>query len=627
MCGIFGVASPGSRPLVDHTAALQVMCDALRHRGPDGDGLCRTPRAAIGVTRLRVVDLDPRADQPFSHPSGVVLACNGEIYNAPDLRRRFPGHPFRSLSDTETLLPLYLEGGAPRLADAVGMFAIAVWDERQGRLVLARDRAGEKPLFWAEHRGAIWFASEIGALLDAGVPGLPLDRTALAEYLRLGYVCQPRTLHRNIHKVPAGTILTFDASGVSARRYWDPAPAAPLPRCPTAPDIERLLQDAVTRQLTADVPVGIFTSGGLDSSLLSAIAVRAFGPGRLLSFSVGFADPAFDERPWARRLARALGMVHHEVEVSDDEVAGALDALAASGEPLGDPAAVPTLLLSRAARRHVTVVLSGEGGDELFGGYPTYLGHRWAGAFGALPRPVRSVAALAARTLAPSGGPVSPRFLVERFLDGAGLPWRERHERWFGTGLGSPLLAGRGAGAGSLAGWGEEAGGFAAGGDEVSAAMRLDYETALPERLLVKIDRATMLASLEARAPFLDPEVTRAGLAAPGRAHVGRFGTKRLLRQVARGIVPGFILRRTKRGLSAPVGGWLAGPLAAALAACRDLPRLTGGLVSPGALAGLLGSPGAVQQHARALWPLVALRGWMRVRHLDEEGVLVEEEA
>jgi asparagine synthase (glutamine-hydrolysing) len=327
---------------------------------------------------------------------------------------------------------------------------------------------------------------------------------------------------------------------------------------------------------------------------------------------VGFADPAWDERPWARRLARELGMPHHEVEVADDEVAGTLDALATTGEPLGDPAAIPTLILARAARTHVTVVLSGEGGDELFGGYPTYLGHRWAATFNALPGPARDLTATVARALAPSRGPVSKRFLIDQFLQNAALPWHQRHEAWFGTGLPSSLFAGPG---------GEEwgfAGSRAEGSDVVAAAMRLDYASALRERLLVKIDRATMLASLEARAPFLDPAVTLAALGAPGTAHVGPFGTKRLLRQVARDMVPRFILRRPKRGLSAPVARWLAGPLAGALAACRDLPRLTGGLVPAGALAGLMATPAAVQQHARALWPLVALRGWMRARHLEE---------
>ena len=617
------------------------MRDALRHRGPDGDGLCRGAGAALGATRLRVIDLDPRADQPFSDPAGVILASNGEIYNAAELRRRYLGYPFRSRSDAETLLPLYLDRGPAGLADAVGMFAVAIWDDRTGRLTLARDRAGEKPMFWAEHQGAIWFASEIGALLRAGVPARPLDRTALIEYLRLGYVREPRTLHAGIHKVPAGTILTFDGSGVTADRFWDPAPSnVPVP--PVVPVVSALIESAVTRQLASDVPLGVFTSGGLDSSLLATLAARALGPARVHSFTVGLADRAYDERPWARRLARELGTPHHEVEISDAEVPEALDALAATGEPIGDPAAIPTLLLSRAARRHVTVVLSGEGADELFGGYPTYLGHRHAALFAALPGPVRRALTALVHALPPSRGPVPMGFLLDRVLDAAALPWRERHEAWFGTGLaGSGLLGPTGAEAGPAAGARHEAaarppvveddGARAASGgswpsrgctprteDVVRMAMRLDYETALRERLLVKVDRATMLASLEARAPFLDPAVTRAALGAPGRSHVGTFGTKRLLREVARGTVPRFILRRTKRGLSVPLARWLLGPMAAVLAACRDLPRLTGGLVPAEGLGTLLADPGAVVRHARALWPLVVLRGWLRVWNLEE---------
>jgi len=644
VCGIFGVAAPGAEVMPDHTAALRVMRDSLRHRGPDGDGFCRTPRAALGLTRLRVMDVDPRADQPFSDPAGVILASNGEIYNAPDLRHRYSGYPYRSRSDAETLLPLYLERGPAGLADAVGMFAVAIWDDRAGRLTLARDRAGEKPMFWAAHEGAIWFASEIGALLRAGIPARPLDRAALAEYLRLGYVCEPRTLHASIRKVPAGTIMTFGPEGVTQLRYWDPAPSD-VPVAPVVSAVAALIESAVTGQLASDVPLGVFTSGGLDSSLLATLAARALGPAKVHSFTVGFADRAYDERPWARRLARELGTPHHEVEVSDAEVPEALDALAATGEPIGDPAAIPTLVLSRAARQHVTVVLSGEGADELFGGYPTYLGHRWAERFAGLPGPVRRGLRTVARALPRSRGPLPLPFLLDRFLDAAPMPWRDRHEAWFGTGLAGLRLgpagarheaAARPAVVGDDVAWAASCGSWPSRGftphtargadpvgdreerDVVGAAMRLDYATALRERLLVKVDRATMLASLEARAPFLDPAVTRAALGAPGGSHVGTFGTKRLLREVARGTVPRFILRRTKRGLSVPLARWLQGPMAAALAACRDLPRLTGGLVPAEGLGALLADPGAVVRHARALWPLVVLRGWLRVWNLEE---------
>jgi asparagine synthase (glutamine-hydrolysing) len=571
-----------------------------------------------------VIDLDPRADQPFNDRRGVILASNGEIYNAPELRRRYSSYPFRSRSDAETLLPLYLDRGPRGLADAVGMFAVAVWDEAAGRLTLARDRAGEKPLFWAAHQTAIWFASEIGALIRAGVPARPLDRMALTQYLRLGYVREPRTLHQSIHKVPAGTILTFDTAGVTERHYWRPAGPAPLPPRPRAPAVRTLIESAVTAQLASDVPVGVFTSGGLDSSLIATLAARTLGASRVHSFTVGFGDRGYDERPWARRLARALGTPHHEVEVSETEVPAALDALAATGEPLGDPAAVPTLILSRAARAHVTVVLSGEGGDELFGGYPTYLGHRWAAWAGRVPWAARRGLIAFARALPRSGAPLPLPVLFERFLDSASLPWAERHDEWFGTGLRRlGLLSAGGDDAGDdgsppASGGKWPSRGFPPRPDVVAAAMELDYATSLRERLLVKMDRATMLASLEARAPLLDPAVTRAALALPGRAHVGTFGTKRLLREVARGTVPRFILTRPKRGLSVPLARWLAGPMAAAVAACHDLPRLTGGLIAREPLAALLADPAAVTRHARALWPLVALRGWLRVWNLEE---------
>jgi len=585
------------------------MARALAHRGPDGHGRCGWHDALLGVTRLRVVDLDPRADQPFADPGGeVALACNGEVYNAAALRRRYAGYPFRSQSDVEVILPLYLDRGPAGLADLDGMFAVAIVDRRAGRLVLARDRAGEKPLFAARVGREWWFASEIGALLASPAVPRTLDAIALSAFLRDGCFPAPATPFAGIRKVPAGTVATITGSTVTFMRYWDPRGDGPADATP----LDELLRAAVARQVRADVPLGVFASGGLDSSLLTVLAAEVVGAGRLHTFAVGFPDRSYDERRFAARFAATLGTPHASVEVADDEVPAALDALAATGEPIGDPAAVPTLALARAARRSVTVVLSGEGADELFGGYPTYVGHRLAPAWTRLPRPVRRAARAAIDALPASRGRVPLEFLLKRFAEAAELPTVERHLRWFANGL-PPHAA-------PLAGWTAPPPDPADDADPVAAALLLDYTGPLRERLLVKVDRATMRASLEARAPYLDPAVTRAALAA-GAAHVRGVRTKLLLREVARRRVPSFILRRRKRGLSVPLGRWLNGPLADLADRLLRPGRLARmGLVDGQAVRRLLDEHRAGRaNHARALWTALVAQHWMAYWNLETE--------
>ncbi len=607
MCGIYGMVAPGRTPL-RHPDHADAMARALAHRGPDGHARHAWRDALLGVTRLRVVDLDPRADQPFADPSGeVALACNGEVYNAAALRRRYAAYPFRSRSDVEVILPLYLDRGPAGLADIDGMFAVAILDRRAGRLVLARDRAGEKPLFTARIGDERWFASEIGALL--GSPAVPrtLDAIALTAFLRDGYIREPATPFTEIQKVPAGTVLTVVGNAMTATRYWDPRGDGPAE--PAA--LDELLRAAVARQVRADVPLGVFSSGGLDSSLLAVLAAEVVGAARLHTFAVGFPDPSYDERRFAARLAATLGTPHASVELADDEVPAALDTLAATGEPIGDPAAVPTLALARAARPSVTVVLSGEGADELFGGYPTYVGHRLAPAWTRLPRPIRRAARAVIDALPSSQGRVPLEFLLKRFAEAAELPTLDRHLRWFANGLPPHAVP--------FADWSAPPP-PAPGGDPVAAALLLDYEGPLRERLLVKVDRATMRASLEARAPYLDPAVTRAALAA-GAAHVRGVRTKRLLREVARRRLPSFILRRRKRGLSVPLGRWLNGPLAGLADRLLRPGRLTQmGLMDAHTVQHLLGEHRANRaNHGRALWTALVVQHWMAHWNLEIE--------
>ncbi|MCZ6918176.1 MAG: asparagine synthase (glutamine-hydrolyzing) [Gemmatimonadetes bacterium] len=607
MCGIYGLVSLTEAPLA-RGDLLDRMGAVLRHRGPDDCGAFRSRHAAFGVQRLAIVDVRPQARQPFVTPDRTtVLACNGEIYNAAALRTRFSRYPFRSRCDVEALVPLLREQGEGGLDHADGMFGLALWRATDRSLVLARDRAGEKPLFYTHLDGEVWFASEIQALLIH--PGNPpkLDGLALTQYLTLGYTLEPRSVFQRIHKVPAGTSLTFCGAAAPRRRpIGGPHVVVPVSPMGARARLRSLLEDAVTKQMRADVPVGVFTSGGVDSAIITAIAVRT-ATRKVHTFTAAFVDAHHDESAQARRLSRELGTEHIETRIGEGELETAFSALMKGmAEPLADPALLPTYLLARTARQHVGVALSGEGADELFGGYPTYLGHRAAAWYGTLPAAIRRAAGAAAARLASNHRPVAPSFLLQRFTAHAGEPWLDRHLAWFGTGLVGHLQPeALDAVKADLP--------VAECPNPVAAAMALDYRTYLREGLLVKLDRAPMLASLETRAPFLDPHVTAfaAGLA-PGEAIRG-WRTKHLLKDAAAGLVPGWVLRRRKRGLSVPIAGWLNRGLRAEVDRLLHPEKLR----CTGVLRGLpidqfiKEHRGGQANHARLLWPIVVLQAWL----------------
>ncbi len=606
MCGIYGAISLSGARVADRGFATE-MAKALRHRGPDGHGTARRESGVIGATRLRVVDPDPAGDQPFADPDGTaLLVINGEIYNAEELRARYSTYQFRSRTDVECVLPLLLAKSATGIDDLDGMFALVLWQPERRRLILARDRAGEKPLFYARRDDQLLFASEIGALLAAGGISAHLDHTAASQFARNGCVEEPRTLIRGIRSVPAGSVILIDPTGERTHRYWDVDAFATSSTPPDIAALEATLTDAVERQLRADVPLGVFTSGGVDSSLLAVHAARKLGE-RLVTCSVGFPDHRYDERPFARRLANTLGGRHITAVADYDAMRAALDELVLAGEPIADPAAMPTLILAKAAREHVTVVMSGEGADELFGGYPTYLGHRHAGRFTALPQAAQTVVRSALRGLPNSTGRVPLPFLLRRFVADAARPWEDRHRQWFGTGLPVSVLQPewRGADLESAADHHPE--------DVVGSAMRLDYRLGLRQRLLVKLDRATMRASLEARAPFLDRRLTQMAFEIPGWVHVGGTSTKRVLKAVARRSVPRFIVHRRKRGLSVPIAEWLNGSLASEIHDLLGRDRLRRqGIFNTDTVERLVTEHRTRRMdHSRGLWALFTFQHWM----------------
>ena len=379
MCGIFGAVSLAGRTL-RHPGCLGAMAAALAHRGPDGEQIVGHERARIGARRLAIMDLTT-GDQPFVSPDRAVwMVCNGEIYNAPELRREFAqaGYPFRSTGDIETIVPLYERLGPDGVGRLDGMFALAVWDDPQRRLLLARDRAGEKPLFWTQVEGEIRFASEIQALLVFPDQPRRLNPTAAALYAALGYVPAPHTMFAGIAKLEPGHVLVAHEGGVTERRYWDAAAVAAGPSRLDAPaTLRATLLRAVERELMSDVPVGVFTSGGLDSSLLAAAAARVMPGEQIHTYSVRFVEPGYDESPYAEAVTHHIRTQHHVVAADEPALERAFTTITRGlAEPVGDPAILPTYLLAEAAREDVKVVLSGEGADELFGGYPTYLGQR-----------------------------------------------------------------------------------------------------------------------------------------------------------------------------------------------------------------------------------------------------------
>ncbi len=556
------------------------MAAALRHRGPDGECIVGHERARIGARRLAIMDLTT-GDQPFQSPDGTIwMVCNGEIYNAPALRHEAGTwrYPFRSL-------------GPDAVSRLEGMFGLAIWDDARRRLVLARDRAGEKPLFWTEVDGELRFASEIQALLEFPDQARRLNRKALSLYHALGYVPAPYTMFDGIHKLPPASLLIAEGERIEIRNYWSAAEAASRPSTLSREHTDQLrdtLLRAVKRELMSDVPLGVFTSGGLDSSLLVAAAARAIPGERIHTYAIRFTEPGYDESPYAEAVTHQIASVHHVVTADDESLGRALEVVSRSlAEPLGDPAVLPTWLLAEAARERVKVILSGEGADELFGGYPTYLGHKFSASWLRLPRPLRSSARWIMDRWPSSTGKMTLEYMLKQFLAATEQPWPERHLTWMGAmkiedGVIAELAC-------KLDRFPHD--------DPLNRVMWFDFLTYLPDDLLVKVDRATMLASVEARAPYLDREVMELVLPGPARYKVRGLSTKAILKEAARGLVPREVINRRKRGLSVPVARWLNTGLAPLADRLLDTPLLAEHRTGR-------------RNHARRLWPQLMLALW-----------------
>jgi asparagine synthase (glutamine-hydrolysing) len=582
------------------------MVAALVHRGPDDGSVDAYGRCVLGHRRLRVVDLET-GYQPAEDESGAIASVfNGELYDFAELRRELEGHAIRGTGDTAVVPHLYEEHGVGFVERLEGMFALALWDARRERLVLARDRLGKKPLLWTTlPDGTLAFASELKALLRLPGVSRELDLAAVDAYLALQYVPGNRTPLRGIEKLPPGHRLVWENGAVTVERYWSPEPAAA-----SATDeewLERVRDEvaaAVRRRLVADVPLGALLSGGVDSSVVVALMAQA-STEPVRTFTVGFADERYDERPHARAVAERWGTRHEEVVVEADP-ADALPRLGAVlDEPLGDEAVLGQLLVSEAARRHVTVALAGDGGDESFAGYERYAAHALAARIPALPA---RLGARALRLLPPARTePRSTPFRAARLLDTAAAPRAERYERLMTV---FPPALRRGL-------WSDPAhvtdSYLPPHADGVTAHQRLDLETYLPGDLLPKADLASMAHSLELRSPLLDRRVVELGLALPDRLKLdGRTGKVALRRAFATELEP--VAGRGKTGFGIPIGRWLRGEL---LDPARELlldARARGrGWFRASTVERLLADHAAGRaDHAHRLWCLLVLELWLR---------------
>jgi len=634
MCGIAGLVAPDlSAP--DRLEWVRAMVARLRHRGPSGEAVWDGGECALGIARLAIVAPREPARVLESETGDVVGVANGEVYNHRELEQalRSRGHDLQDGPDTTLLPHLYEERGRDFPEALDGMFAIALWDRTTRTLTLARDRAGEKPLFVTAAGRRFAFASEPGALLALPWVGREPSPAALARYLVHGAFAGEDCAFAGVRQLPPAHVLSVRDGAEHVRRYWRPwdglvrrGPAVPTEDEALVRATGEALAESVRSRVPAEVPFGVFLSGGVDSGLVAVLAARAWGR-PFPTFSMRLDHRGYDEAPLARRVAERIGSEHHEVVMTAGEGEEAIAAWASRmDQPLGDPSLLPTWALARHASQVVPVVLTGEGGDELFAGYPTYLGHRHVALADRLPAPLANLLLGWARRARPRHTHVSLAHLLERFLSVRGLSPFERHLAWFGTARPEEALAFL---APALRADATRAAALAhahrlervladmelvrPGRDPgLTAYQLLDFETYLPGDLLTKVDRCTMAHGVESRAPFLRAALVEFALGLPERARLrGTTGKWALKRSAAR-LLPEDILHRRKQGFSPPFSAWARGPLRGLVLDSLSQARLrAAGVLDPVATQALVRSHlDGGDDRGRTLWTLLSLQHW-----------------
>ena len=619
MCGIAGFAgAPGSVGTSNEAAALvHGMCGVIRHRGPDDEGVHVESGVGLGMRRLSIIDLSTGQQPIHNEDRTVWVVFNGEIYNYRELRAVLEraGHRFYTSSDTETIVHAYEEWGEAAFERLRGMFGIALWDRRNATLLLARDRAGQKPLYYSESGGRLYFGSEIKSILVAGGADGRIDLAALDHYLTWLYTPRDGSIFEGVRKLPPGHLLRWSNGRAAVRPFW----TLPVEETFSGSDAEAadalhgVLRSAVRSHMVSDVPLGAFLSGGIDSSLVVALMAEA-SDRPVKTFSIGFDEPQFDELEHARKVATHFGTDHHEFVVRPDAVA-ILDRLIQHfDEPFADSSAIPTWYVCEMARRHVTVVLSGDGGDELFGGYDRYLPHPRVAAFDRLPIPGKSQLA-AAVWPALAHGTRGKNFLRHvsrdargRYLDASAFFQPDEKEALYTPDVRArvnPHAAER-----ALAVHFEDLASLPFG----SQMMKFDFRTYLPEDVLVKVDRMSMAHSLESRVPLLDNEVIDFAARLPLAMKVRDGRRKVLLKEVAGRLLPHDIIHRRKQGFGVPVGVWFRGTLREIFGDVLGSRRVRerGYFQQPFVDRLLREHLAGTRDHTMRLWQLVILELWHR---------------
>jgi asparagine synthase (glutamine-hydrolysing) len=569
MCGICGIVTLHSSDSIDERL-LQAMTRCIKHRGPDEEGMYAEPQVGLGSRRLSIIDLAGGRQPIANEDESAWIVFNGEIYNYRELRVYLEkrGHCFRTQADTEVILHLYEEFGDDCVQHLNGIFAFAIWDKNSRELFLARDRTGIKPLYYAEVNNQLVFGSELKVLLLHPEVRREIDLISLNEYLSFEYVPSPRTIMRGIYRLEPGHFLRYNSRGLTIRPYWNVSLARselypPVHWRDYATNLYEQLKETVKQELVSDVPVGVLLSGGIDSSAIAALMVESY-PGKVKSFSIGFQEASFDESRYARLVAEQLGTEHHELIVTSEMAASLVPTITDFlDEPFGDSSLIPTYLVSKFAREQVKVVMGGDGGDELFAGYPTLAAHRLIEYYErVVPWWVRaSIAPNFLDHLPVSFNNISYDFKLRRFLAGRGVSLQERHHRW----LGSFTDEEKG---GLLQAWVKpvlrdtysQAYSHARDCDArlpLNQILYSDMKMYLEGDILFKVDRASMAASLEVRVPFLNRDVVQFVTELPFNLKLHRLTGKFLLKKSFRGKLPAEILKRPKKGFNMPVAHWL----------------------------------------------------------------------
>ena len=591
MCGIAGWINLENKTSQNHSEAiLHAMCERMKHRGPDSEGLWLDEQVALGMRRLSIIDLHTGEQPVYSEDRSVVVVMNGELYNFREVRASLEkrGHKFETNTDTEILPHLYEEYGEAMVEHLNGMFAFALWDKRKKKLLIARDRFGEKPLYYGVFEGKLIFASEPKVLLENPSVKTEINTDALRQFLSFDYVPAPASIYKNIYKLPAAHLLTVENGEVKTRRYWNltwqkPARqqgrkggqngaltdvrASALNFEKAAEDLRELLSDAVRMRLVSDVPLGILLSGGVDSSTVAAFAVR-HSIEKVKTFSIGFEEDSFDESKFARQVATHLGTEHYEDKLSVERAADLISEIGIwLDEPMSDGSLIPTFLLSRFVRKYVTVALGGDGGDEIFAGYPMYFGHKMARVYDLIPRFLRSgLIEPIINNLPVSTKNLSFDYKAKRFVAASKYDVVTRHHSWFGSFtvdqqndlLSKDVLATTSS---DIYKGAKELLKITDAADEIEQMQFLDMNFYMAEDILTKVDRASMAVSLEVRAPFLDPRVAQFAAGLPLEYKLRGNKGKYILKKAVEPLLPQAILQRPKKGFGIPIADWLKGRL------------------------------------------------------------------